>query len=76
MGGIKEVNINKLKEKKKYDFTDKVYNKQYLQAKYIRQEMEIYDVKSTTQHSGTNLYKTKQNRTEQNRTNSFLMEDK
>ena len=30
--------------------------------------MEIYDVKSTTQHSGTNLYKTKQNRTEQSRT--------
>ena len=38
--------------------------------------MKIYDVKSTTQHSGKNLYKTEQNRTEQNRTNSFLMEDK
>ena len=29
--------------------------------------MEIYDVKSTTQHSGKNLYKTEQNRTEQNK---------
>ena len=27
--------------------------------------MEIYDVKSTTQHNGKNLYKTEQNRIEQ-----------